>query len=79
MSDSKELNTIYKQNLENDIISYLADLQNIEWRESFDIYYNSKLSLLIERGEQGIANLDPKYLVEDLIENDLMENERELF
>jgi hypothetical protein len=35
-----------------------------------DIYYSSKLAVQIEEGRYGIDNLDPKYLAEDLIENE---------
>jgi hypothetical protein len=35
-----------------------------------DIYYKSKLSTQIANREQGIENLDAKYLAEDLIENE---------
>lgn len=39
-------------------------------RKSMDIYYNSKLSGMIEYQQYGIENMDYKYLVEDLIENE---------
>ena len=34
------------------------------------LYYKSKLSAQIANREQGIENLDAKYLAEDLIENE---------
>ena len=57
-----------------DIIINLAKVKNIELRKAFDIYYSSRLSNQIEKGEFGIENLDAKYLAQDL-----MENEPELF
>lgn len=70
MVDNKKLSEIYKQNLENDIIVYLAKRKNIEIRKAFDIYYSSRLAAMIEAGEYGIENMDAKYLAEDLIENE---------
>ncbi len=74
MADKKQLAEIYKQNLENDIILWIAKKRKIEIRKAFDIYYSSKLAELIAQGAYGIENLDAKYLAEDL-----MENEKELF
>ncbi len=74
MTDRKQLAEFYKQNLENDIIMYLAEQKGIEVREAFDIYYSSRLANQIARGDCGIENMDAKYLAEDL-----MENESELF
>ncbi|MDD6036289.1 MAG: hypothetical protein PUC30_08890 [Lachnospiraceae bacterium] len=70
MTDSKQLSTFYKQNLENDIISILAEIKQIELRKAFDIYYSSKLSNQISDGSYGIENMDARYLAEDLIENE---------
>ena len=70
MTDLKQLSTFYKQNLENDIISILAEIKQIELRKAFDIYYSSKLSNQISDGSYGIENMDARYLAEDLIENE---------
>ncbi len=66
----RDLDIIYKQNLETSIIEYLAKLKNITTRQSMDLYYKSKLSEQIENGTCGIDNLDYKNLTEDLIENE---------
>ena len=71
MVDKKELEEVYKQNLENDIINAISKIKKIELRKAFDVYYSSKLAEQIEKGEYGIENLDAKYLEEDLIENEL--------
>lgn len=71
MVDKKELEEVYKQNLENDIINAISKIKKIELRKVFDVYYSSKLAEQIEKGEYGIENLDAKYLAEDLIENEL--------
>lgn len=71
MGKSTELDNIYKQNLETNIIEYLAKTLDIDLRDAMEKYYSSKLAKQIESGENGIDNLDYKYLVEDLIENEL--------
>ena len=70
MVDKKQLEKVYKQNLENDIINYISDIKGIELRRAFDIYYSSKLAKQIENNSYGIENMDAKYLAEDVIENE---------
>lgn len=70
MMNKKQLDEVYKQNLEEDIINAVAEIKGIELRKAFDIYYSSKLAEQIEKGSYGIENLDAKYLAEDLIENE---------
>lgn len=60
----------YRRDLEESIINYLAAIKKISLRDAIDIYYKSRLAVQIERGDCGIDNLDYKYLVEDLIENE---------
>ena len=68
------LDKTYKELLEEKLIGYLADRKQISLREAMGLYYNSRLSRQIAEGKYGIENLDYKYLIEDLIEN-----EKELF
>ena len=70
MSEKRNIDFIYKQNLEESIIEYLSEKKNIELRQAMHIYYLSKLSKQIEQGDYGIENMDYKYLAEDLIENE---------
>lgn len=70
MADAKQIDDIYKQNLENDIIKAIAKIKGIELRKAIDIYYSSKLASQIADGICGIENMDAKYLAEDLIENE---------
>lgn len=70
MVDVKQMDDIYKQNLENDIIKAIAKIKGIELRKVIDIYYSSKLASQIADGTCGIENMDAKYLAEDLIENE---------
>ena len=71
MIDKEQLEEMYRQNLEENIISYLAEKLKIDYREAMDKYYSSRLALQIECGENGIDNLDYKNLAENLIETEL--------
>lgn len=70
MNKPTDVDSIYKQSLEEDIIKYLAKVKNIDLRNSMDIYYKSTLSKQIEQGLYGIENLDYKNLVENLIQTE---------
>ena len=70
MIDRDKLSNIYKEMLDEKIINYLANYKKISLRGAMDIYYKSKLSQQIHDGKYGIENLDYKYLVQDLIENE---------
>lgn len=67
MTELKDLIGIYKQNLEADIIEYLASSLKIDMRDAMEKYYSSKLARQIESGENGIENLDYKNLSKRLI------------
>jgi len=64
------LDRTYKELLEEKIINYLAEVKNIPIRQAMDIYYRSKLSQQINDGSYGIENMDYRYLVQDLVENE---------
>lgn len=66
----EQLLTLYKQNLETDIIKIISEIKQLDLRKAFDIYYSSKLAQQIADGSYGIENMDAKYLAEDLIENE---------
>jgi len=70
MINKEALSSIYKQNLENDIIKVLAEIKTINLRDAIDIYYSSRLASQVAEGSYGIENMDAKYLAEDLIENE---------
>ena len=70
MVDKKQLEEVYKQNLENDIINAVSEMKGLDLRKAFDIYYSSKLAEQISNDSYGIENMDAKYLAEDLIENE---------
>ncbi len=71
MTDKSTLSDFYHQDLETNIIAYLAEKLQIDYRDAMKLYYDSRLSKQIEAGENGIDNLDYKNLAEDLIENEI--------
>ncbi|MBE5935494.1 MAG: hypothetical protein E7262_06855 [Lachnospiraceae bacterium] len=70
MLDHNVLTGIYRQNLENDIIKELARQKNLDMIQAMNIYYKSELAEHVETGLYGIDNMDYRYLVNDLIENE---------
>lgn len=70
MTDYEMLAMFHRQNLEEEIIEVLSVRAGISIYAAMDIYYKSDLAGLIESGKYGMDNLDAKYLVEDLIENE---------
>ena len=57
MVDKKQLEEVYKQNLENDIINVISEMKGIDLRKAFDIYYSSKLAEQISNDSYGIEIL----------------------
>ena len=60
----------YKERLEERIIAYLSEMKGLSLAAAMDAYYCSRLATQIANGLYGIENLDYKYLVEDLVENE---------
>ena len=60
----------YRKYSDDDIINAVSEIEGIELRKAFDIYYSSKLAEQIGKGSYGIENMDARYLEEDLIENE---------
>ncbi|MBR0123932.1 MAG: hypothetical protein IJJ66_09340 [Treponema sp.] len=69
--DGEVLEKAYKERLEEKIISYLAESENLDLPTAMDIYYNSKIADRIAAGEYGIQYLDYKVLVQILVETEL--------
>ena len=70
MIEKEKLERTYKELLEEKIINHLAERKSISIRQAMDIYYRSKLSQQINDGSYGTENMDYRYLVQDLIENE---------
>ena len=64
------LEKVYQEELEERIISYLAEKESISLEKAMNIYYNSKLANRIHRGEYGIQYLDYKVLIQILCETE---------
>lgn len=62
---------VYQENLEERLISYLAESKDISLEEAMEIYYNSRLAEKIHNGEEGIQYLDHKVLAQILCETEL--------
>jgi hypothetical protein len=63
MSDL-ELENIYTEHLEEDIVLQLSKKNNVSLEKAMQIYYQSKLANLIHSGEFGVQYLDSAVLVE---------------
>lgn len=72
--DGNKLESVYKENLEEGIMLYLTETEDISYEESMEIYYGSRLAEKIQEGREGIQYLDYKVLADIL-----KETEQELF
>ena len=70
MIDQAKLAQIYKESLDEKIVFHLAQVKQLPLRQAIDLYYRSKLAQQIGDGLYGIENMDYRYLVQDLIENE---------
>ena len=70
MIDKEKLDKTYKELLEEKLINRLAEVRENPIRQAMDIYYKSKLAQQINDGSFGIENMDYRYLVQDMIENE---------
>lgn len=70
MTNQNELTKVYKQNLEESIVSYIAEKTGFALEKAMDIFYRSELSKQINAERFGIENMDYKYLAEDLMLNE---------
>ncbi len=72
--DDKVLERIYLESLDERIIQYIAQTEDIGFEDATKLYYSSTLSDKIYKGDYDIQYLDYKVLVELL-----KETEPELF
>ena len=57
MVDKKQLEEIYKQNLENDIINVISEIKGIDLRKAFDIYSKISGSFSIKSSARYFASI----------------------
>ena len=65
-----DVSSVYRKELDQEIISVLAARKRLSLDAAMDIYYRSRLARQIAEGSHGIEYLSANYLVEDLIENE---------
>ena len=65
-----DVSSLYKERLEEDIISKLAAIKGVGLSDAMDAYYRSRLAKQIDSDEFGIQYLSADYLVDDLIANE---------
>lgn len=68
MTDS-DLENVYREHLEEDIILNLHKRKDISLEDAMDMYYKSKVAKRIHKGEYGIQYLDSNILI-DMIEKE---------
>ena len=59
----------YQERLEERVISYIAEKQNIQLTDAMDLYYKSKLADKIAQGQYGIQYLAYKVLGQMILGN----------
>lgn len=64
------LESTYREELDEKLISYLAEVREIPLEKAMDIYFNSRIAQLIGKGAQGIQYLDYKVLAQMILENE---------
>ena len=68
--DEKVLEQAYQENLEERLITYLAEQPSISLEKAMDIYYHSRLAEKIHQGVEGVQYLDCKVLADILLETE---------
>ena len=68
--DEKVLEQTYQENLEERLITYLAEQHSISLDKAMDIYYHSRLAEKIHQGTEGVQYLDYKVLADILLETE---------
>ena len=68
--DDRILEQVYQENLEERLITYLAEVRELTLEKAMDIYYHSKLADKIHQGMEGVQYLDYKVLAQILWETE---------
>ena len=66
--DETLLEQTYQENLEERLITYIAEQNGFSLEKAMDVYYHSKLADKIHQGKDGIQYLDYKVLVQILVD-----------
>ena len=70
MTDGMELERVYKESLEENLVEYIAEKKNLSFEDAMDRYYKSNMSSNISDGRYGIQYLDYRHLGELLFETE---------
>ena len=70
MVDEKMIEKIYREKLDENIISYIAEKKNIGLDQAMDAYFRSKLSKKINQGLYGVQYLDYRNLAQILFDTE---------
>ena len=68
--DDKILEQAYQENLEERLIAWLSEQNDISLDRAMDIYYRSKLAEKIHQGIEGVQYLDYKVLAQIMLETE---------
>lgn len=68
--DEIVLEQTYQENLEERLITYLAEQHSIPLEKAMDIYYHSRLAEKIHQGVEGVQYLDYKVLADILLDTE---------
>ena len=63
------LDTFLKEHLEADVVEIIANRLKLPVEKAFEIYFNSRISGMIEEGKFGIQYLSPEYLAEEILKD----------
>lgn len=72
--DEDYLEFSYREELDERLIFYLAEITHLPLEKAMDLYYHSRMAEMIGKGMYGIQYLDYKVLVEMMLDT-----EKELF
>ena len=72
--DEELLEQTYREELDEKLIAFLAEVKHLSLEKAMDIYYHSRMAEMIGKGAYGIQYLDYKVLVEMMLDT-----EKELF
>ena len=64
----------YREELDEKIVAYLADIKGWPLERALDYYYHSHIAEMIGKGKCGIQYLDYKVLVEMMLETEAIKN-----
>ncbi len=70
MIDEQVMEKVYRERLDENIISQIAEMKGLDLNKAMDIYYNSKLADRISKGLYGIQYLDYRNLTQLLIDTE---------